>query len=119
MSHVPVRNKPHLDPLTLRERAQAILPHARFNFVDMNTDPGDVVYFAPEPRTDPATGKPYDLDCAELYLNPYTGEETARVNKQNEGTWPVTRRNFTRFIFEIHSNLYGDGSANFCSASRP
>jgi uncharacterized iron-regulated membrane protein len=113
MSHVPVRDRPQLDPLTLRERAQAIFLHARFNFVDMNTDPGDVVYFAPEPRTDPATGKPYDLDCAELYLNPYTGEETARVNKQDEVTWPVTRRNFTRFVFEIHSKLYGGQIGEF------
>ena len=103
MTHVPVQNKPQLDPLTLRERAQAILPHARFNSVVMNTGPGDIVPFIPAPRLNPATGTPYDLDCSILYLNPYTGEETAR--RKNEGAWPATRTNFIFDVYALHASL--------------
>ena len=104
MTHVPVQDKPQLDPFTLRERAQAILPHARFNMVVMNTDPGDVVEFFPEPRIDPATGKPYDLNCSGLYLNPYTGEETAR--RTNESGRSINRRDFIYEVYDLHSRLF-------------
>jgi len=106
MTRVPLQNRPQLDSLTLRERAQAILPHARFNSVDMNTDPGEVVDFVPEPRIDPETGKSYELDCSELYLNPYTGEETARRKRQDDSVPLLTRRNFIRDVYTLHASLF-------------
>lgn len=39
-NHVPVENGPMLDPLTLRERALAIEPHARIDFVELGKGPG-------------------------------------------------------------------------------
>ena len=105
MTHVPVQDKPQLDPLALRERAQAILPHARFNVVPMNSAPGDVVVFFPEPRTNPTTGKPYDLDCTGLYLNPYTGEETARRTSKDGRPFLFTRKNFIYDVYTLHSSL--------------
>lgn len=104
MNQAPAQNKPMLDPFTLLERAQAILPHARFNGVEMNYGPGEIVFLVAEPQTDPATGKPYDLGCMGLYLNPYTGEETARLKDFSD--WPITRRNFIFFVFALHASLH-------------
>jgi uncharacterized iron-regulated membrane protein len=105
MTHVPVQDRPQLDPFTLRERAQAILPHARFNLVPMNTAPGDIVFFFPEPRTNPATAKPHDLDCSGLYLNPYTGEEVARRTSKDGRPFLFTRKNFIFDVYTLHSSL--------------
>ena len=104
-NHVPVQDKPMLDGFTLRERALAIEPRGRINFVPMNVRPGDVFYFAVDPRIDPATGKPFDLGYSGLYLNPYTGEEIGR--ETDTGIWPVNRRNFTQFVFVLHYTLAG------------
>ena len=105
MTHVPVQDKPQLDPFALRDRALAILPHAFFNVVPMNTAPGDVVFFFPDPRLNPATGKPFDLDCTGLYLNPYTGEENARRTSQDGHPFLFTRKNFVFDVYTLHSSL--------------
>jgi len=105
MTQVPAQDRPQIDPLSLRERAQAILPRARFNVVPMNTSPGDVVVFLPEPRTNPTTGQPYDLDCTGLYLNPYTGEETARRTSKDGSPFLFTRKNFIFDVYTLHSSL--------------
>ena len=102
---VPVQDKPMLDGFALRERALAIEPRGRINFVPMSAKPGQVFYFAVNPRVDPATGQPFDLGYLGLYLNPYTGEEIAR--EKDFGIWPVSRRNFTRFLFALHYSLAG------------
>ncbi len=102
-THVPVQNRPQLDPFTLRERAQALHPHDSFYYLEMNKDPGDIFAFLPSPRTNPATSKPYDQDCELLYLNPYTGEETAC--DKGEGPWPITRANFIFDVYALHASL--------------
>ena len=103
LMQVPVQARPMLDPFTLRERALAIEPRARINFVPLNNHPGEVYYFGLEPRLDPASGRPFDLGYEGLYLNPYTGEEMGR--EKDIGLWPVNRKNFTRFVFALHYSL--------------
>jgi uncharacterized iron-regulated membrane protein len=71
----------------------------------MNTAPGDIVFFFPEPRTNPATVKPYDLDCSGLYLNPYTGEEAARRTSKDGRPFLFTRKNFIFDVYTLHSSL--------------
>jgi len=102
-NHVPVENGPMLDPLTLRERALAIEPHARIDFVELGKGPGEVSAFFLLPRTDPVTGKPYKLITSELYMNPYTGRESARID--NSDGWPLQRATILRFIFSLHCTL--------------
>lgn len=103
LSRLPIQDRPMLDPLTLRERALAIEPHARIDFVEMNPGPGDVSAFILVPRNDPATGKPYTLVTSELYMNPYTGRESGRID--NSDGWPLCRQTFLRFIFGLHCEL--------------
>jgi uncharacterized iron-regulated membrane protein len=102
MNQLPVQDRPMLDPFTLRDRAQALLPGARFNFMELNYAPGEVVAFLYEPKTNAAA--PSLGNTGILYLNPYTGEETARLNDLSD--WPVTRHNFIFFVFALHSALH-------------
>lgn len=102
-NRVPVQNLPMIDPLTLRERALGIEPHARIDFVELNKGPGQVSEFFLEPKIDPSTGKPYKLLTAELYMNPYTGKESARIDDPRE--WPLKRSTIIRFVFALHCAL--------------
>ena len=102
MTSVPVQNRPMLDEFTLREKALA--PNSQISFMELNHAPGEVVSFLLQPKVNSATGKPYDLGCAMIYLNPYTGEETARLKSFDD--WPVNRRNFIFFVFDLHSTLH-------------
>jgi uncharacterized iron-regulated membrane protein len=100
---VPLQNREPLDGFTLRERAQAIEPRARFQYVTLGGHPNEVRYFYAEPREDPSTGRPYDLGYAGLYLDPYTGRVIAREN--NLQSWPITRRNVMLDIYAVHYSL--------------
>jgi uncharacterized iron-regulated membrane protein len=102
-SRLPLQNRPMLDPLTLRERALAIEPHARIDFVELGLGPGEVSAFFLVPKTDPATGKPYKLITSELYMNPYTGKESARID--NPDGWPLQRATILRAVFALHCEL--------------
>jgi uncharacterized iron-regulated membrane protein len=55
------RASPRLDDLTLRERALALLPQGRSNYLSLRHVPGAAYTITFEPRTDPATDKPFDL----------------------------------------------------------
>ncbi len=100
---VPVQERPMLDGFTLRERALAAEPRARINYVILNLEPGRLAYYGLEPRTDPATGRSFDLGYTGLNLDPYTGAVVSRDVKV--GLWPVTRRNFTQVLFALHTSL--------------
>jgi uncharacterized iron-regulated membrane protein len=87
-----------LDFATLIDRAEALYPNGRVNYI----------YAAPRqivmglgPRTNPATGKPYDLGFQMLFLNPWTGEELARLKMGERGqAW------LTNPIVTLHASLY-------------
>ena len=53
---VPVRATPPLDPLTLRERAEALVPQARVDSMSLERQPDEAFIAWLAPRTDPATG---------------------------------------------------------------
>ena len=103
LSRVQVQDRPVLDGFTLRERALAIEPRARANYVVLNLEPGRVAYYGLDPRIDPATGQPYNLGYTGLYLDPYTGAEVAR--EADAGLWPITRRNLLSVVFALHTSL--------------
>ena len=104
LTRVPVQNRPPLDLFTLRDLALQKVPHSRMNFMEVNYQPGEVVSFMPEPLINSATGKPYELGCVMIFLDPYTGAETARLKSFDD--WPINRRNFIPFVFALHSCLH-------------
>jgi uncharacterized iron-regulated membrane protein len=101
LARVPIRTEPPLDVLTLRERALARAPGTRINFVIHNQEPGAVAMMLTEPAAPPSDASKAP-DYGMIYLNPYTGEEIARDKAE---AWPVTRRNFIRFVFDVHAAL--------------
>ena len=92
-----------LDLPTLAERAEAIAPHARVWYFYYGTSAPDTVSLRCVPRTNPATGKPYDLDFDHLILNPYTGEELGRRREFDNP--PLHRINLMAFIYDLHTSM--------------
>jgi uncharacterized iron-regulated membrane protein len=108
-TRIAVQGKPLLDPFDLCDRALKLAPNARITSVDLNLKPDDAYTVNLEPRTDPATGKPYPLGFSFLKLNPYTGAEvegSREVQKdQQAGYFPLTRNNALDFIYALHCQL--------------
>lgn len=93
-----------LDEFTLRERALALVPQATINRLFFNRKPDEPYTAQIEPRINPETGKPYELDLTSLTLNPYTGAEMTR-DKQSGDLWPITKHNFMALIITLHYSL--------------
>ncbi|HUL03271.1 MAG TPA: PepSY-associated TM helix domain-containing protein [Gemmatimonadales bacterium] len=90
----------HLDLATLATRAQALVPQARLTAVWLTEDDQASVYF--EPRTDAATGRPYDLGFTEFFVDPWTGHELGR---RVRGDLSQGRVNIMPFLYDLHWRL--------------
>ena len=101
--HVLVQDRPMLDVFTLREKALALEPHAQFNAVAFDRQPGRAFVLLASPAIDPATSAPYALDYTDLRLNPYSGEIVGFDNVKSN--WPLTRHNILDFIYALHYSL--------------
>src|SRR5262245_16634104 len=93
---VPIRASAKLDAVALRERAQAIEPHALFEYFYLTIPAGESFRIVARPRTDPSSGKPFVLGYDELYLDPYTGEKIGTRNSS---------RALIPFLFTFHYSL--------------
>ncbi|HTV32083.1 MAG TPA: PepSY-associated TM helix domain-containing protein, partial [Methylocella sp.] len=91
---------PPLDLATLAERAAARVPQGRVVAVALFDS--DQARVAVLPRDDPATGKPYEIDFTQLFLDPWSGEELGR---RRHGDLSQGLINFMPFIFELHEHL--------------
>ena len=97
------RVRPGVQPLdlaTLAVRAEALVPNARVRGL-VYTEPDHVQVYS-EPRLDPATARPYDLDFDELYLDPWTGAELGRRMRGDLSQGLV---NLMPFLYEVHWTL--------------
>ena len=106
--NIPVQNRPMLDVFELRERALTLEPRADIQFLSLKQEAGKVFEVNVFGRTDPSTGKPYELGYAVLQLNPYTGELVRRTERDRltgEPLWPVTRHNLMDVMFMLHIKL--------------
>jgi uncharacterized iron-regulated membrane protein len=106
---VTPRATPMLDVYTLRERAQALVPHGMVNSLSLHFKAGNSYVAGIEPRVDPATGSPYDLGITNLALDPYTGAELKRDNYAGD-IWPITQKNIMPLINRLHYQLAIPGS---------
>ena len=101
---LPVQPRAMLDPLVLRDKAQALVPQAEINEVVFRRVPSAVYSVMFGPRTNPATQQPFELDYNMIRLNPYTGE-LLELSKEGVGYWPLTRKNLLGFIYALHYQL--------------
>ena len=86
-----------LDFTTLTDRAEALVPQGRVYWIVAYPDQIAVTF---SPRKNPATGRLYDLGLKRLYLNPWTGQELARLKPGEREPDAIT---FT--IIQLHSAL--------------
>lgn len=88
-----------LDLATLAERAEALAPQVRVGYFSVERDQA---LMACVPRTNPATGKPYQVGFNHIFLNPYTGAELGR---RQDGDLSQGRINLMPFIYDLHTAL--------------
>ena len=90
-----------LDLATLAERAEEIVAQARVAYFFDGVP--DQVSLRCVPRSNPATGKPYELDFDHIFLNPWTGEELGRRREFDISR--LSRINLIPFIYQLHTSL--------------
>ncbi len=99
---VPVREGPMLDPFTLGERAEALEPRARIDYAPLAREPGESYTVWLSAKTDPATGKDYELSYNQLLLDPYTGE---KLGARKWGEVSLAKENILSFLYQLHMTL--------------
>lgn len=89
-----------LDLATLLEHGQALEPRVRVLSVSVKDADRALLQFVP--RIDPATGKRYELDFDQIFIDPFTGAELAR---RRLGDLSQGRINWLPFVLDLHMNL--------------
>jgi len=105
---VPIRDMSLLDPLQLREKAEALEPRIRVDGVSLARAPGRAMSISFAPRIDPQTGKPFELPFNEMFLDPYTGE---KLGERETCAVSLAKENIICFIYRIHTSLALPASA--------
>lgn len=91
-----------LSPGTLAQRFAQQDPRAEIRYVAFRVPPGQSVPAFVQPRTDPATGKPYALDYDEVFLDPASGDVLGR---REWGACCLSARHLVPFVYRLHSTL--------------
>lgn len=92
-----------LSASTLASKVEAADPRAQVIWMSLNPAPGSVVAVFVSARTDPATGKLYDLGYNQLSLDPATGEF---LGKREWGACCFERQHLMPFLHTLHYTLY-------------
>lgn len=100
--HRAERLAERLDAVSLILRAQQLAPQARATDIILQERPGDTTLIRMEPRIDPETGRPFQLDFTEIYLDPYSGEERGR---RRFGDLSQGVKNLMPFIYRFRYSL--------------
>jgi len=91
-----------LDLATLAILAEQQEPRARVAYFKIDASVPDRVTVAMRPRTDPITGKPFELAFNHVFLNPFTGAELGR---RADGDLSQGRINVVPFLYRLHTSL--------------
>jgi len=84
-----------LDLATLAEMAERADPRIRVGYFSISEYRADMKI---APRTDPATGKPFNVGFHEMYLDPWTGKILGRDGESFSAK-------IIPFIYDLHTNL--------------
>lgn len=103
---VRIRNSPTFDPLTLRDRAEALEPRGRVDVVDLLQTSGESFYASYQPKTDRSTSQPYQLAYTDVFLDPYTGQF---LGHRKFGEVSFSREALLPLICRLHYSLAFQG----------
>lgn len=93
---------PTLDPSEMVARAQQQDPTIRLSYFFIVPEPGRTLEARVVPKTDPATGKPYELDYDRIYTDPASGEI---LGKRKFGACCFSRADLVPFLYMLHAQL--------------
>lgn len=97
----PGTPKPSTELASLTEARD---PRVRVNYLTITPEAGHSLALFVEPKIDPATGKRFQVDYNQVFLDPVTGDELGR--RYWGSVWPVTRENFVSFLYKLHYTLH-------------
>ncbi|RST48320.1 PepSY-associated TM helix domain-containing protein [Variovorax sp. DXTD-1] len=88
---------PFRDPFELAAAVEAHDPRARVAYMPLGFEEGHAAGYFVQPRTDPATGKPYQLGYNRVYVDPVTAEirgrrDSAAISLKPETLMPFLRK---------------------------
>ncbi|RTM12333.1 MAG: PepSY domain-containing protein [Bradyrhizobiaceae bacterium] len=96
----PRTDATRLDLATLAQRVENLVPHARLVGVQFTeTDQVSASFVATK---NPATGRPFELDFTQFYVDPWTGAELGRRRRGDLSQGPV---NVMPFLYLLHIAL--------------
>lgn len=91
-----------LSPAALVRRLQEQAPHAQLGYMLFHPPNGLTVRAYVQPRTDPATGRPFTLAANELFLDPATG---TLLGGRNSDACCFSRRALIPFLYRFHYTI--------------
>lgn len=90
-----------LPPSELAERIEATDRRIRVRYIPLAERAASAIVVYVDPRIDPLSGEPFDVDYDEVFVNPVTGQ----VNGSRMWGECCERRNFVPFVFKLHNRL--------------
>lgn len=92
-----------LPPLELVSRFEARNPQARVDYFPLSYEAGKTADLFVVPRIDAATGRLYELDYNQAYVEPATGEVRG---KRFWGRISLDRRDLLPFLYKLHYSMH-------------
>jgi uncharacterized iron-regulated membrane protein len=90
-------------PLALADRLEAADPRVAITYLPLHVKVGHTLIVGVAGRTNPATGKPYDLGFNQVALDPVTG---AIQGRRAWGASSLSRLNLLPFVYKLHYTLF-------------
>lgn len=78
-------------------------PRVQVTYLPLSVEPGHTLQMSVEPRVDPATGKPFEVDYNQVAVDPATGEIQGR---RYWGAISLSRENLLPFLYKLHYSMH-------------
>jgi len=90
--------------LDLARQVEARDPRVRVTVVPMAAESGESLAFSVEPRVDPSSGRLFEPEYNQVFLDPVTGDELGR--REWGAAWPITTETLVSFLYRLHYSLH-------------
>lgn len=103
LTHVGSRG-PAQPSLELAAAIEARDPRMQVTWLPLHEEAGHSLAFGVEPRVDAKTGRLFDVDYNQVFVDPVTGAQLG--TREWGGVWPITRENLVSFLYVLHYSLH-------------
>lgn len=79
-------------------------PTMQVLYFPTHTEAGHALELYMQPRLNPATGKAFNEDFNQLFVDPVSGEILG--HRTWGAVWPISRENFVSFLYKLHYSLH-------------